>query len=311
MTIDYVALGSLIIDDLVFADGTTNMNTLGGAGTHALIGMRVWSDRLGYVTTVGRDLDPRHRTELEAMGVDLRGFFVHPESPTPRAWQILENHHLRIEIFRTDPEDLNRNEPPLECVPEDYLAARGIHLHRGTLTNMAGLIAALRSNQPDIRLGWEPAPHHIEAPEREIKAILPEVDFFSPCLDEAQAITGESNADGMVKRLQEWGARIVALRMGANGSLVVTERGERYQVPAVPANIVDTTGAGNAYCGGFLVGLTTTGDVLQAAAHAAVSASIAIEQVGIPRFDEKTRERADRRLEWAREQMTADPATPI
>lgn len=311
MTIDYVALGSLIIDDLVFADGTTSMNTLGGAGTHALIGMRVWSDRLGYVSTIGSDLDPLHRTELEEMGVDLRGFVVHPESPTPRAWQILENHHLRIEIFRTDPDDLNLNEPPLQSLPEDYFSARGMLLHRGTLTNMGDLISAIRSRQPDVRLGWEPAPHHIEAPEREIKALLPLVDFFSPCLDEARAITGESRPDDMVKRLNEWGARVVALRMGADGSLVVAGDGERYQVPAVPADIVDTTGAGNAYCGGFLVGLSTTGDVREAAAHAAVSASIAIEQVGIPRFDEKTRERAERRLEWARERMMADPATPI
>ena len=44
---DYVAYSGLIIDDIVLPDGRTYFNTLGGSGTHALVGMRIWSDRLG------------------------------------------------------------------------------------------------------------------------------------------------------------------------------------------------------------------------------------------------------------------------
>ena len=65
---DYVAYSGLIIDDIVLPDGRTYFNTLGGSGTHALIGMRVWSDRLGYFAAVGSDFGRDHRQQLERLG---------------------------------------------------------------------------------------------------------------------------------------------------------------------------------------------------------------------------------------------------
>ena len=58
------------------------------------------------------------------------------------------------------------------------------------------------------------------------------------------------------------------------------------------------TGAGNAYCGGFLVGLGRGDQPAVAAARAAVSASFAIEQIGVPHFDVAKLAEAERRLEW-------------
>ena len=44
---EYVTFSNIIIDDIVLWDGSTHMSVLGGSGTHALIGMRVWSQSLG------------------------------------------------------------------------------------------------------------------------------------------------------------------------------------------------------------------------------------------------------------------------
>lgn len=95
------------------------------------------------------------------------------------------------------------------------------------------------------------------------------------------------------------GTPLVALRLGAAGSLVGTATGDFYRIPAVPpAALVDVTGAGNAYCGGFLVGLGRGDQPVMAAARAAVSASFAIEQIGVPHFDAAKLAEAERRLEW-------------
>jgi ribokinase len=51
-------------------------------------------------------------------------------------------------------------------------------------------------------------------------------------------------------------------------------------VPAYPAKVRDVTGAGDAYCGGFLTGLAETEDPVEAALRGAVSASLVVEGVG-------------------------------
>jgi sugar/nucleoside kinase (ribokinase family) len=300
---DYVAYSGLIIDDIVLPDGRTFFNTLGGSGTHGLIGMRVWSDRLGYFAAVGSDFGPNHRELLERLGVDLRGLIERDGFPTARAWQLFEPEERRVEVFRTDIGEFYRLEARLEEMPSDYLEARGYHLHFGTLVQMVELAEKLRAVNPAAQLVWEPTPLQFTGTDDEFHAVLSRVDLVSPDLDEARQMTGRSTTDGMVETLLGWGVPTVALRMGARGSLVASAAGEIYAVPAVPTNVVDTTGAGDAYCGGFLVALATGVDVAEAGARAAVSASFAIEQFGVPMFDEQTCVEAARRLAWAKERI--------
>jgi sugar/nucleoside kinase (ribokinase family) len=303
---DYVAYSGLIIDDIVLPDGRTFFNTLGGSGTHALVGMRIWSDRLGYFAAVGSDLSRDHRQQLEQLGIDLRGLIERDGYPTARAWQLFEPEEKRVEVFRTDIEDFYRHEARFEEMPPAYHEALGYQLHFGTLTQTAELVEKLRAANPAACLVWEPTPLQFTGTGDEFHAVLSRVDLVSPDLDEARQMTGQSTAEGMAETLLGWGVPVVALRMGARGSLVATAGGEVYTVPAVPTNVVDTTGAGDAYCGGFLVALGSGVDAAEAGARAAVSASFAIEQFGVPRFDEQTQIEAQRRLAWARERIMAN-----
>lgn len=297
-TPEYVTFSNLIVDDIVLGDGRTWMNTLGGSGTHALSGMRVWGERLGYVAYAGADFDPQHRAQLAAVGVDLRGIVLRPEHRTARAWQLIEPDDRRVEIFRTSLDEFAQLRPQFSDVPGDYQQARGFHIQWGTPAEQAELVARLRAANPQMRLVCEPA---LGADGLEEYApLLRQIDLFSPDRAEAQALTGTDRVAGMFEALLDAGARMVALRMGAAGSLIGTAAGAFYRVPAVPpAQIIDTTGAGNAYCGGFLVGLGNAEEPALAAARAATSASFALEQFGVPRFDEAMQAEAVRRLAWA------------
>ena len=53
--------------------------------------------------------------------------------------------------------------------------------------------------------------------------------------------------------------------------------------PISEGKVIDPTGAGNAFMGGFAIGLGETGDVIEAISYGAVSSSFALEQIGIPR----------------------------
>jgi fructokinase len=93
------------------------------------------------------------------------------------------------------------------------------------------------------------------------------------------------------------GPAVVLLTRGAAGALVVTAAGER-DVPAVPVEVVDTIGAGDAFCGGFLSGWCAAlrarrstddlGAVADAAGLGVLVASMTCERAGAspPTLDE-------------------------
>jgi sugar/nucleoside kinase (ribokinase family) len=294
----------LIIDDIVLSDGRSFMNTLGGAGTHTLVGMRPWSDRLGFVAYRGDDFDPQHREFLEDMGVDLRGVILRAGARTARAWQLFEPDERRIEIFRTNIDEFDRSKPHFDDIPADYLGARGVHIQWGAPHEVVDLIARLRAANPDLRVVCEPALSHLAGALEANVPLLRALDLFSPDREESLALTGSEEIPTIFDRLLGAGARLVALRLGASGSLVASASGDFYRVPAVPPGaLIDPTGAGNAYCGGFIAGLGRGEGPADAAARAAASASFALEQIGIPRFDAAKLAEAERRRAWALERI--------
>jgi len=58
-----------------------------------------------------------------------------------------------------------------------------------------------------------------------------------------------------IRRFLVWGADIVALTMGASGVLLATAGGDRFRIVPGDVNVVDTTGAGDAFWAGLLTGL--------------------------------------------------------
>jgi sugar/nucleoside kinase (ribokinase family) len=244
---------------------------------------------------------------LENLGIDLSGLLVRNDYPTARAWQLFELDERRIEIFRTDVDDFYKLEARFEEMPASYLAARGFHVCHGSIDALIEVVRNLRAANPTAIIAWEPTPLQTSATAEEMQTLLGIVDMISPDLTEAHDLTGRTVPSDMMDALLGWGARFVGLRMGARGSLVGSRDGAVYRIPAAPTTVVDTTGAGDAYIGGFLVGLGEGFDAMEAGARAAVSASFAIEQFGVPNFGPHTRPEAERRLAWTRERVDPVP----
>lgn len=274
---------SLIVDDIVFPDGRTSMGILGGGGTHTIAGMRVWSDNVCLLGQVGRDLDESILGPLDLRAHALR----RTDRPTPRAWQLFEADGHRTQIPRIPLDDWSTQ----LLWPDDFLAyleahgVRAVHLMSrgapGDPEQIERLAAAgLRiSLEPIIEEGMD----RLEADR--VLACVPYVEIFSPGVAEARALLGERSHRETLAALAELGATLVALRRGAAGSLVCHgPTGRVLRTPAARARVVDVTGAGNAYAGGMLVGWCESGDLSHAVACAAVSAALAIEQVGPARI---------------------------
>lgn len=85
---------------------------------------------------------------------------------------------------------------------------------------------------------------------------LPHVDYFMPGLDEARLISGLSDRQAVIRFFLDRGAAHTVFKMGAEGSSIAGAGVDgEIRLPAFETPVVDSTGCGDAYCAGFIVGL--------------------------------------------------------
>jgi cytidine kinase len=302
----FLSIGSVVIDDIVLPDGRTRMGVLGGGATHAAMGMRVWSGRVALLAALGRNFPEADRREL-ARAFDLRGP-VRRDAPSPRAWQLYEHDGRRTHVDRTDVDLFMAMCPRPDELPAEYAGAGGARLECDAPDPLREWMARLRAAGCRHIL-WEPWNVFCRPQNRALFGELaPLLDVFSPNLSQTRGLTGLEDPRQVLAALLEAGVRVAVLRMGEAGSLVAGQGAAPVAVPAVPvATIVDVTGAGNAYCGGFLVGLAETGDLGHAGRYGAVSASFALEQFGAMFTLDDLRARAEQRLRSLTEEGSRGP----
>lgn len=113
-----------------------------------------------------------------------------------------------------------------------------------------------------------------------ILPVMPYLDYFMPNLEEAQMITGLTDLDELCDFFLNAGAKHVVLKMGARGSLIKDKAGLRLRIPAFKVAVVDTTGCGDAWTGGFIAGLSRGMIIEEAAQLASACGSLVATGLG-------------------------------
>jgi len=292
---------------------------LGGAGSFAAVGARLFcgppassSRAVGWVVDRGYDFPADVRATIEGWRTsclwrdtpgrlttralndygahDFRGGFPGDDGGTGR---------LTVKDFRyLTP----KKQVDADSLTPQLLRARCFHLICSP-ARLVALATRLRERLAEERIAaaplivWEPVPDLCIPEQREaLRAALRLVDVVSPNHREQAGFfgrRGESARDGSVDRddvtwhsheMLQAGARAVVVRCGREGCYVARGGGFRW-VPACHRSaeeVVDPTGAGNAFLGGLGVALARGRDLVEAAAWGSVAASFAVEQVGLP-----------------------------
>ncbi len=121
------------------------------------------------------------------------------------------------------------------------------------------------------------------APGPEVAAMLPDmlphVDYFMPSMEEAAALSGATDPDAIADHFLALGVGTCIFKWGAQGSFVKGRAG-RFRVPAFRVEVVDTTGCGDAYCGGFVAGLALGASVQEACAMGTATSGLVATGLG-------------------------------
>jgi sugar/nucleoside kinase (ribokinase family) len=112
-----------------------------------------------------------------------------------------------------------------------------------------------------------------------IRPMLRYTDFFFPSYDEAADVSGEKEPEEIAKVFLEAGAEHVGIKLGPKGIYFRDRRLEWY-MPAFPAKVVDTTGAGDNFMSGFIAGLVRGWDIHHCCLFGSAAAALCVTRVG-------------------------------
>ncbi|MNJ55956.1 2-dehydro-3-deoxygluconokinase [compost metagenome] len=87
-----------------------------------------------------------------------------------------------------------------------------------------------------------------------VKSMIGKVDFIKPSEDDAERLFGKDTPDNHVQRFIELGAKLVIMTLGKDGA-IVSNGSETVRFETMAREVVDTTGAGDAFWSGFYAGL--------------------------------------------------------
>jgi len=324
MALQYFTSGGMRIDYVITADRQVHLREMGGNAIYSAVGARIWATTVGILSRVGENYPHDWLARLEDAGIRTTGIRQVP------GWQDMRTFYRYLDLQTRDdteparqfaelglplPEDLqgyihstpgqdSRQFTPLSPRPEDlpasYLRVKAANLSPQELATHRALCATLASR--GIRLTLDPGERYMKPPLMEqVFSFLRCVDAFLPSEQEVQSMLGVGDPWQAALRFAEAGPQVVVIKSGSKGSLIYDGQARRrWHVPAYPARVVDVTGAGDAYCGGFMVGYQETGDPVLAGCFGAVSASFVLEGFGALYATQFSRPQAEVRLKELR-----------
>ncbi|NWF64529.1 MAG: carbohydrate kinase family protein [Chloroflexi bacterium] len=311
MTPTFAIAGTLTREYLLPPNnGSPRLDVPGGNLLYAAGGLAVWDSSIALISKVNTTYPHDWVNDLIKRGLDVRGIYTDPESNAAdlrsftayvdvneRSATNPVSHFARREM--TFPKSLLGYQPRDETVkdlratdplaptarhvPKEYRNITHIHLCPFDFTSQSQMVNLFKGGSSHV-ISLDPAPGYMKpAFWRELRVVLRGVMAFLPSEDEIRSLFwGETNdLWEMAKRICDHGPQIIVIKRGAFGQFVYDAAAKRrYEIPAYPARLIDPTGAGDAFCGGFLAGYQRTGDPLQAVLYGSVSASLKIEGIG-------------------------------
>jgi sugar/nucleoside kinase (ribokinase family)/fructoselysine-6-P-deglycase FrlB-like protein len=308
-----IVIGNLTIDDVVLPDGRTSMASVGGNSVYSALSARMWSVPVGLVTRRGEDFDPAHLRRLATLGVDIGGV-VDIEGPAVRNWVLYADDGSRTWVYRTPAERSAQVAVEPADVPESWLTGAGhppvVHVAAMPLPAARALVARVRERCPAATITLDTHEDWVVGHQPELLELARAVDVFVPSREELTGLVGYDDPGCAADELLAQGVRSVVVKLGADGAIVGDGRGGAAQVAACPVDAVDTTGAGDAFCGGLAAGLAVGDTLPEAVRRGCVSASFAVTSFGSMALSSVSPRAAQERLAGRSPETATSTADP-
>jgi len=326
---ELVVFGCLTIDNVLRADGEVLPPNYGGNGVYASLGANVWCDKVGLVARRGEGYSGERLAELAALGINVAGVtdaggrhelniaFAYrndgsrtrtlsaqtlaaiPPAERHRFWDVSTraNGHEILGVFA----------PRIEDMPQQWWSsAKIVHCTSLPAQKTRAIAMAVRARAGHslkilVDSLWD---DNVRSRARNALPIVSLIDMILPSEQDLRNAEPRLTPHDTAAWLSAEARRVVVTKRGENGCRIHDpDRGQPVEIPALRVDAVDPTGAGDAFCGGFMAGLHATGDAVTAALYGTVSASFCVEANGADGLANVSRSEALGRLDWLQKRV--------
>ncbi len=296
-----LVVGSVAFDSIETPNGSVD-DALGGSATHASYAASFFT-KPRLVGVVGEDFPDEHRHLFAGRGIDIAGLRTEPGGLTFR-WKGRYHQDLNtrdtLEVHLNVPGTFN------PTLPEPFRDST--HVFLANMLPAAQLRVLEQVPRAQLVLA-DTMDLWIETTRPDLMKVLPRVHGLLVNDSEARLLTGQDNLVRAAGAIRQLGPKFVIVKKGEHGALLVSEDGA-FVMPAYPTtDVLDPTGAGDAFAGGILGyldadGGTGPGRLRRAMAHGTVVASLIVEGFGLERLKQIDRAAIDRRVEEYRRMLS-------
>ncbi len=274
-----VVLGTVALDSVKTPFGKRK-ELLGGSAAHFSMAARIFTT-VNLVAIVGKDFPAKHIAFLRSKGLNLTSLII-DKGKTFR-WEGEYSGDLNTALtLNTELGVLSVFKP---SVSEEQRKIKNIFLANVDPDIQAHLLAKMRG--PEL-VGLDSMNYWIHHKRKELIRLLKHIDIYVANDQEARALSGENNLIKAAKALRGYGSRMVLIKKGEHGVLFYSDR-FIFSLPAYPVEkVIDPTGAGDTFAGGFMgylarVGRINSLNLKKALGFGTVAASFNVEDFGLNR----------------------------
>ncbi|MFW5687460.1 MAG: PfkB family carbohydrate kinase [Bacteroidota bacterium] len=270
---------------------------LGGAGTYIGLAASQFTSDIGIVSVVGGDFPQAYLDLMKKFGINTEGIKVIPEGKT-FFWA--GKYHNNMNMRDTLVTDLNVLADFDPVVPQNYKNSR--YLMLGNLTpSIQKKVIQQMDKRPDL-ICMDTMNFWMDIALDDLLEVLTMVDVLTINDEEARQLSGEYSLVKAARKILTMGPKYLIVKKGEHGALLFYQDKIFFAPAMILEDVVDPTGAGDTFAGGFMGYIAQTGDtsfenMKLALIYASAMASFTVEKFGTDRLTELTQADIRKRLD--------------
>ncbi len=291
-----IVVGTVAFDKISTPFGNSD-KIVGGAATYIGLAASYFSKQNNLVSVIGDDFPKEFLGELKTRNINLDGLQI-IEGQKSFFWE--GKYHYDMNSRDTLETQLNVLADFDPVLPESYKNCDFL-----MLGNLAPGVQIKVLDQLKVRpkmVVLDTMNFWMDSAMDELKEVLKRVDVLAINDEEARQLSGEYSLVRGARKILEMGPTYLIIKKGENGALLM-DANNMFYAPAMPLeDVMDPTGAGDTFAGGFIGYLANSRDLSfenmkRAVIIGSAMASFTVEQFGTERLLTLTEDEIDNRIQ--------------